>query len=392
MSRSRAFFTFLSVVVLFASHALAQPPTSPHQAIVVKPGDTLWSLANRYNTTVEAILTTNGLTGSDLIPGATLRLPPGANAEPTTYTVQKGDTLYDIAVGFGVSVDDLIALNNLDGSSLQIGQVLSIRPTAETPAPEALKVVVAPGDTLWALAKRFEVSVEAISTANSLGGSSVLEVGDTLTIPGRYAGTGADQGGAAAPTVTVARGDSLWNIAKRYNTTITAIMSVNGLTDTNLRVGQQLRILPSSELLPAAAPQAAPRILPGMVWPLQGLITSRFGYRRLRINGSNNHTGLDIDGSTGDVVVAASAGVVTFSGWHGGYGNTVVIEQDNTTYYYAHASDLLVGEGEVVTAGQPIATVGNTGASTGSHLHFEIRIDGVPVDPLVMLEQHASAP
>jgi len=127
----------------------------------------------------------------------------------------------------------------------------------------------------------------------------------------------------------------------------------------------------------------------GLIWPLSGPITSRYGYRSLRISGSNWHSGLDIDGDTGDPIVAAAGGVVTEAGWHGGYGYLVVIQDGDTEYYYAHASEVLVNVGDVVAAGETIALVGSTGNSTGSHLHFEVRVAGEPVDPLPLLEASA---
>lgn len=128
-----------------------------------------------------------------------------------------------------------------------------------------------------------------------------------------------------------------------------------------------------------------------MVWPATGIITSRFGWRSLRIGGTNMHYGLDLDGNTGDPIYAATAGVVTFSGWRGGYGNLVIVEADGTEYYYAHASELLVNVGAIVSAGQVIARIGTTGNVTGAHLHFEVRVDGTPVDPLPILEARAGS-
>jgi murein DD-endopeptidase MepM/ murein hydrolase activator NlpD len=378
------------------------------QEITIKPGDSLWALAQRHDTTVEALMQANGLTSASLTLGMKLQLPSGATTQPATYTVQQGDTLYDIAVAFNLSVDELIAFNNLDGALIRVGQVLALVPSATTPQPELLVVTVKPGDNLWALARQYDVTIAAIITHNDLDQGTVLRPGNTLTIPGRYAGSGEGnlhQGGAAAATITVQKGDSLYQLAHQYNTSVAALMSVNNLKDPNLQVGQTLRVIPSSELLPAApavvaapAPQPQPAVrtgpapAPTMVWPLRGAITSRFGYRQLRINGTNNHTGLDIDGNVGDPIVSATAGVVTFSGWRGGYGNLVIVQSGNTEYFYAHASQVHVSVGEAVTAGQLIANVGTTGAVTGPHLHFEVRVDNSPVDPLPLLEQQAGPP
>ena len=382
MNWSRLLYTLWPVLVLSVTAAQSLE-------ITVKAGDTLWSLAERYNTTVDAILSTNGLTGQDLIPGAVLKIPD--DAQPTRYTVKAGDTLYDVATAFNLSVDDLIAFNGLNGSGLRVGQVLLLEASGDVAPPQPLTVSVKSGDTLWDVAAEYEVDLAALSSANGLGKGSVLQPGDTLLIPGRYADAStADQGGAAAPAITVAAGESLSVIAARYNTTVTALMAANNLRSTKLFVGQKLHVVAAADLLPATTgtPNLGADVV--MVWPLVGAVTSKFGYRQLR--GSPNHTGVDIDGNTGDPIMAATAGTVTFSGWRSGYGNLVIIQTGNEEYYYGHASELWVSAGEAVEMGEIVALVGSTGFSTGSHLHFEIRVDGTPVDPLPVLEQQAVRP
>ncbi len=358
--------------------------------VTVVPGDTLWGLAERYNTTPAAILKANALTGSDLFPGAVLKLPADAALppDPDTYTVQTGDTLYDIAAAFHLSIDELLAINNIDGAIIRPGDVLRTKILAGTPPPP-LVVTVAPGDSLWSIAAATGTTVAALQAANNLS-SETINPGVALTIPGRYADpSSADRGGTAPPTISVARGDTLWDIARRYDTTVATLMSANELSSPTLKAGQVLRIVTNSDIVRAAPAEASAPAGAAMLWPLHGAITSRFGYRQLRISGSNFHTGLDIDGDTGDPIVSATAGVVAYSGWRSGYGNLVVVRSGDTEYYYGHAAQLLVSEGEAVAAGQLVALVGSTGRSTGSHLHFEIRVDGAPVDPLPLLEQHA---
>ncbi|MFO7295240.1 MAG: M23 family metallopeptidase [Caldicoprobacter sp.] len=123
--------------------------------------------------------------------------------------------------------------------------------------------------------------------------------------------------------------------------------------------------------------------LPDFV-PLQGRISDRFGYREdpfWKIQ--RFHSGLDIAAPYGSEIRAAGAGKVVFAGRKGGYGNLVIIDHGyGITTYYGHASRLLVKEGQKVEKGEIIARVGSTGRSTGPHLHFEIRINDVPVDPL----------
>ena len=121
-----------------------------------------------------------------------------------------------------------------------------------------------------------------------------------------------------------------------------------------------------------------------MVRPSYGPITSNFGSRYHPVLGySRFHAGTDFGAESGSPINAAETGVVIYSGWYGGYGNTVILEHgDGLTTLYAHASRLYVSEGEVVRKGAVIAAIGTTGLSTGPHLHFEVRRSGEPVEPL----------
>ena len=121
-----------------------------------------------------------------------------------------------------------------------------------------------------------------------------------------------------------------------------------------------------------------------MTWPAEGEITSPFGWRVHPIFGTQRlHTGIDIGADYGDAVRAADGGVVIHSDWMGGYGNAVIIDHGNgISTLYAHNSQLLVSEGQTVAKGQTISRCGSTGYSTGPHLHFEVRQNGSPVNPL----------
>jgi len=116
----------------------------------------------------------------------------------------------------------------------------------------------------------------------------------------------------------------------------------------------------------------------GLIWPVQGVLTSPFGMRWGRM-----HEGIDIGASIGTPIYAAASGTVVYAGWEGGYGNLTVIDHGGgLATAYGHQSRLGVSNGQVVTRGQVIGYVGSTGHSTGPHLHFEVRVNGVPNDPL----------
>lgn len=136
----------------------------------------------------------------------------------------------------------------------------------------------------------------------------------------------------------------------------------------------------ASRTEPAPEPPPAPG--PSIVWPAKGQLTGWFGEHR----GAAHHPGLDIDGATGDPVVAAAAGRVTVAGpapaGYGGYGLVVMINHgDGLVSISAHLSKVLVKAGQEVRAGDRIGAIGTTGVVTGSHLHFELRRRGVQIDP-----------
>ncbi|WP_296559968.1 M23 family metallopeptidase [uncultured Acetobacterium sp.] len=130
---------------------------------------------------------------------------------------------------------------------------------------------------------------------------------------------------------------------------------------------------------------AAPEYSSSYVWPVNGPITSEFGWRIHPIwGGSRFHAGIDIGASTGTPVAVAGNGTVISAGWNGGYGNCVIVDIGNgLSVVYAHLSAMYVSSGETVSAGQSIGAVGSTGDSTGAHLHYEVRLYGSPISPYI---------
>ncbi|MFP5377897.1 MAG: murein hydrolase activator EnvC family protein [Acidimicrobiia bacterium] len=143
--------------------------------------------------------------------------------------------------------------------------------------------------------------------------------------------------------------------------------------------GPRRLVAAASRSAPPAPP--APPPAAAVVWPAPGPLTGWFGERR----GPARHPGIDIDGATGDPVVAAAAGRVVHAGpspaGYSGYGTVVIVDHGEVTGIYAHLSEVVVRAGEEVAPGRRIGSIGTTGAVTGSHLHFELRRGGTPVDP-----------
>ena len=151
---------------------------------------------------------------------------------------------------------------------------------------------------------------------------------------------------------------------------------IDALQQSSTALAAQIRAAQAGAGGSPATPSAA-----GLIWPVSGPVTSPFGWRWGRL-----HQGIDIGVATGTPIEAAAAGKVIYCGWETGYGNLVVLDNGgDLATAYAHQSAIAVTCGEDVNQGQVIGFVGCTGYCTGPHLHFEVRINGNPVDPLVYL-------
>lgn len=179
--------------------------------------------------------------------------------------------------------------------------------------------------------------------------------------------------------------DTLWDLAQIYGVKVEDICEANSLSEkSTLYIGQEIYIpggMPGKYDKFYASRSTMQDPNRKYLWPAQGRISSFFGQRWGRM-----HEGLDIAALTGTPVVAAKAGRVVQTGWYGGYGETIMIDhRNNVVTLYGHLSKILVEPGQQVEKGQTIGEVGNTGRSTGPHLHFEVRIQGEPIDPLKVL-------
>lgn len=225
-----------AVVKSIANYAgVSYSPANMEGYYIVKKGDSLWSIASKNNTTVDNIKKLNNLSSNNLSVGQVLKLSYNAEneniKESNIYTVKKGDSLWLIANKYGTTVDELKSANNLKSNTLSIGQTLIIPEKKEN--TNKISYVVKKGDSLWLIANKYDTTVEKIKSTNNLK-SNTLSIGQVLVIPSS----------SEFITYTVKKGDSLWLIANKYNTTVDNIKKLNNLSSNNLQINQKL-ILPA---------------------------------------------------------------------------------------------------------------------------------------------------
>lgn len=230
-----------AVVIAIADYlGINYSPVSGGKYYVVKKGDSLYSIANKYNTTVSELKELNNLGTNNLSINQILKLPSSDSDGNTSsdnsgsgevYIVKSGDTLYGISKKYGLSVMELKNLNNLSSNILSIGQKLNVGGSS-IDSDDYVNYKVVSGDSLYSIAKRYNITVNEIKSLNNLN-SNLLSIGQVLKIP---------NGSNNYITYKVVSGDSLYSIAKRYNTSVNEIKSLNNLSSNLLSIGQVLKI------------------------------------------------------------------------------------------------------------------------------------------------------
>ena len=228
-------------VISAVANYIGVPYTPPEGLItntyIVQKGDSLYSIANKLGTTVSELKKENNLTSNTLQIGEVLRIPTKEiyEEEEDVYIVQKGDTLYSIAMANNTTVDELKKANNLTSNILSTGQLLKI-PSALLPEST---YIVKKGDSLYSIANKYNTTVEELKRINNLT-SNTLSIGQVLKLPSDKASDVEKEENTIS--YTVQKGDSLYSIARKYSTTIDKIKDLNNLTTNLLSIGQVLLI------------------------------------------------------------------------------------------------------------------------------------------------------
>ncbi|KUK50110.1 MAG: Peptidase M23 [Parcubacteria bacterium 33_209] len=452
---------FVFIFIVGATDDILAQEYLEHQK---KEEDSVWSITRQFQLSIQEVVQVNNIRQNQpLSSGQFNKIPKNEEnssssngvVSAVTHTVQKGESLWDIAQQYRLSLEHISAVNDLNQSdSLPIGQEIKI-PLNSTKKGEAKKKEAKLGlsfkkdqlndqemsttlkqefrnlakevnskgredESLWAITQNYQVSLKEASHTNDVEDSERISLSQMIkTSPGsrsgneenknkgrnakeplqnisqpsvdQKSGIPVNEGVAkqeAGSTSSVAqtektkkkvihyvrKGETLWQISRKYQVSVKTIASTNQISESErLVVGQRL-VIPDTRNSSTSSCS--------FIWPLNGPITSQFGIRTLGAR-RNYHTGIDIDAPIGAFITAAASGKVSFSGYINGYGNVVIIEHAGAySTVYAHSASNLVKEGQNVTKGEVICKLGSTGNATGSHLHFEIREDGRPVNPL----------
>lgn len=249
---------------------------------------------------------------------------------------------------------------------LEVGKVETAA-TTDGKKAKVLSYTVKNGDTVTRIAAKHKIPARMIYESSDLKPGAVIRVGQVLKIPDR-----------PGLMYKMKPGDTLAAVADKYSVKLAAVMTDNpDLADLDMLESGDRVFLPDAKIPEPPKPK-----LPSWVIPGYGRVTSNFGWRRHPFNGRRHmHTGTDI-GLRYGAVRAAREGRVKFAGYMGSYGRAIVIEHPGGwKTLYAHLSKIRVRAGQAVAKGQSIAVSGNTGLSTGPHLHFELYRNGRVVNP-----------
>ena len=376
------------------------------------------------------------------------QVAPAPSAGQYSGTVSRGELAP--VTGSGAQPTQTAAIQSAPAYESNSGGLAQQSTAANAPAPVGGRVTVQPGDTVYALARRYGVSPSSIMNANGMSPSDNLRSGSKIIIPGASGETvvasapAQSSGGLQAPAAkpataggsyTVQPGDTLSRISRNTGASVSAIKQANGITDGSIRIGQKLTIpggsgntqvasaAPAQSAIPAApktqpaataaaatkkpeqkteqvAAYTPPTKTESVIEQSDEAAPDATGIGRMRWpvrgrvisqfgkGGGKASDGIDISVPEGTPVKAAENGVVIYAGdGLKEFGNTVLVRhEDGLVTVYGHASDLKVKRGDKVKRGQDIAVSGMSGNASAPKLHFEVRKNSAPVDPKGFLE------
>lgn len=225
------------------------------------------------------------------------------------------------------------------------------------------------GETLWSIAHKYNINIDTLIGANDISNMNRIKPGEKIKILP-----------VKGILYNISPGENLSSIANKFDITKEKIIIKNGIKNPKkIQTGKTL-------LLPGVSPEFSyqDRLDQMFIPPVNARISSYYGQRWGRM-----HEGIDYAVNPGTGIKAAGGGRIIYSGWSSGYGLLVIIQhQKGLKTLYAHNSKLLVSNGEYVHRGEVIARSGNTGNSTGPHLHFEVQVNGRPANPLNYLRNN----
>lgn len=306
--------------------------------------------------------------------------PPAASDRASAAAQQA--SVNQAAVEQAVAVEQrAVTLATSDEAEAQIRSYIGIRPT--TMLPPAFSYTIEPDDTVSKIAARFGLQEATIRFNNfDIYDPDLLEVGASIQLPVRD-----------GVIYVVQSNDTLSGVLENYAAELDATLAFpgNGISSPDhITVGQTLLLVGGSASVAGGGYSGSGAgetwSMPMFSWPMAVTsISDPFGVPRA--NSYGYHTGVDWPAPIGTIVGSTAAGVVSYAGWDGGYGYWVEVDHGGgVRSRYAHLNEIFVVVGEWVGVGSYVGAVGNTGRSTGAHLHFEIIMNGQPVNPYEWLQ------
>ena len=473
-SARRIVFAFLVAFLLASAYpgiVAAAPPAQAPMEHVVQPGETLFRIAQAYGVTVDDIVAANNLADRNLIHVGQRLIIPASNEAPAAgvsppltqssdYIVQLGDTLSLIAQRFDTTAEAIAQANGIVNPNLIfVGQslVISTPQDAPPPPPQTVIHVVQPGETLARIALRYNTTVWAIAQVNDLSNPNLIHAGQRLVIPGPEVSSEEAililpfTGLLFEPTLIIQGQTVVVHVSTDRDVTLSgtfdgrlvrfmgqrgtywALIGVHAMTlpgpypveltavDAN---GNTTRITQIVQVAAGEYPTDYIVLPPGKKWlldpellrqereklavvfdgyrseklwndlfqvPVENpRITSPFGSRRSYNGGpaTSYHAGTDFGGAEGTPIYAPAPGIVVLAEELIVRGNAVIVDHGLGVFTgYWHFSGIAVEVGQAVVPGSLLGYMGTTGLSTGSHLHWELRVGGIPADPMQWTEQ-----